>query len=323
MKLEDIGFYTLSDERALTSTSTSRLQRCEVVLSSRCNFNCPYCRRVGGDDLPLEDAVELLRLWGQDNLRAVRFSGGEPMLYKGLDKLVAYAKVLEMEWIAVSTNGSVSWDRYQHLIDLGVNDFSISLDACCAEDGDKMSGGIKGAWDKVVENIKKCSEQVYTTVGVVLTQDNIGTVNDIIKFAASLGVHDIRIIPAAQDDDKLHDVQVDEELLARFPILRYRINNIKEGKTVRGISQYDSHRCGLVLDDMAVCGNKHYPCIIFMREGGKPIGNVGPNMRQERLDWYKTHDTHTDPICKHQCLDVCQHFNNTHMYGMACKNHHK
>ncbi len=310
MKLEDIGFYTLSDERAETHGAYNRLQRCEVVLSSRCNFKCPYCRRVGGDDLPFEDAVNLVSLWGKDGLRAIRFSGGEPMLYRGLDKLVCLSRKLGMEWIAVSSNGSISWDRYQRLIDLGVNDFSISLDACCAEDGDKMSGGVKGAWNKVVGNIRKCAEQVYTTVGVVLTNDNILSVNKIISFAASLGVADIRIIPAAQEDDRLHEVEVDSSLLERFPILRYRINNLKAGKKVRGLEASDSRRCGLVLDDMAVNNNLHYPCIIYMREGGNPIGAVGENMRQERERWSFEHDTHLDPICSKNCLDVCVDFNN-------------
>ena len=68
-------------------------------------------------------------------------------------------------------------------------------------------------------------------------------------------------------------------------------------------------RCGLVLDDMAVMGNKHYPCIIYMRESGNPIGTIGPNMRNERLNWYKTHDCTLDPICSKNCLDVCVHYN--------------
>jgi hypothetical protein len=32
---------------------------------------------------------------------------------------------------------------------------------------------------------------------------------------------------------------------------------------------------------MAVNHGKHYPCIIYMREMGKPIGDVGPNMRAD------------------------------------------
>jgi len=71
------------------------------------------------------------------------------------------------------------------------------LDACCAEDGDKMSGGVKGSWEKVIENIRLISEKTYVTVGVVLNEMNIDSTIDTIKFANSLGVSDIRIISAS------------------------------------------------------------------------------------------------------------------------------
>ena len=307
MRLQDIGFYTLSDERA---EHPSNLQRCELVLSSRCNFKCLYCRNVGGNDLPLSDAMDLVNRWGDLGLGAIRFSGGEPMLYRGLEKLVCLARHRGMEWIAISSNGSLGWQRYQRMIDAGCNDFSISLDACCAADADKISGGIVGAWPKVVENIRKCAEQVYTTVGVVLTSDNISKTEEIIRFADTLGVHDIRIIPAAQDSNRLCNITVDESLLRKYPILRYRINNLRLSKPVRGLSDTDTHRCGLVLDDMACNEGKHYPCIIYMREGGKPIGDVGDDMMSTRRQWHDTHDTHLDQICKNNCLDVCADFNN-------------
>ena len=44
MRLEEIGFYTLSDERAKNVSSTSRMQRTEMLVTGRCNFSCPYCR---------------------------------------------------------------------------------------------------------------------------------------------------------------------------------------------------------------------------------------------------------------------------------------
>lgn len=317
MKLEDIGFYTLSDFRAQHASATSDLKRCEVVLTSRCNFNCPYCRHVGGDDLALEHAKTVVMLWAADNLSAIRFSGGEPTLYPGLGELVDLSASLGIGRIAISSNGSIAWRRYQELINRGVNDFSISLDACCAEVGDKMAGGIKGAWAKVVANIERISAATYTTVGVVLTEDNIKTVNDIIRFAAGLGVADIRIIPAAQDGDRLRGVEVDQDLLDKFPILNYRIKNLQAGRPVRGVSKTDTPKCGLVLDDMAVCGDEHYPCIIYMREGGAPIGKVGPHMRSEREAWHATHNSRLDPICSRNCLDVCVDYNNKHA-NFAC-----
>lgn len=310
MKLEEIGFYTLSDLRAFSADETTPLTRCELILTSRCNFSCPYCRHVGGSDLPLESALRTLKYWKDEGLENIRFSGGEPTLYKDLELLVKKARSF-CNRVAISTNGSADFDLYKKLLKAGVNDFSISLDACCSAENDKMTG-INGVFDKVSDNIKMLSELTYVTVGVVLTQENLDTLEDIIQYADWLGVSDIRIIPAAQEGSRLREVVVSSELLKKYPILAYRIKNIQAGKSVRGLSENDTGHCGLVLDDMAVMGNKHYPCIIYMRESGKEIGQVGPNMRQERLEWYKNHDCHCDQICKRNCLDVCVDYNNTH-----------
>lgn len=310
MRLENIGFYTLNDNRAATADHTSRLSRCELVLTARCNFRCPYCRSVGGEDLPYTDAVDLVKRWAADGLRNIRFSGGEPTLYTGLPALCALAKSLGAEHVAVSTNGSAATETYARLIACGVNDFSVSLDACCAEDGDLMAGGIKGAFNTITSNIRWLAARAYVTVGVVLTEANMDTLNDIIRFADGLGVSDIRIIPAAQNGDRFYEVSVDDDMLIKYPILNYRVGNIREGRPVRGLGKGDARRCGLVLDDMAVNQGRHYPCIIYMREGGKAIGKVGDNMRIERKAWYEEHDTHVDSICSKNCLDVCVDYNN-------------
>jgi len=264
------------------------------------------------------EAKDIIRLWAKDKLEAVRFSGGEPTLWPYLAKLCRFAQLSGITYIAVSTNGSAKLELYKHLILNGVNDFSISLDACCAEDGDKMAGGVKGAWDTTVANIKALAKMTYVTVGVVLTEQNAPKINDIVVFADSLGVSDIRIIPAAQVSNTLSNLDIDPELLAKYPILLYRFRNLCLGRNVRGIGTYDSYRCGLALDDMAVNKGLHFPCIIYLREGGKPIGKVGPEMRAERKRWFEQHDTHMDPICSKNCLDVCVDYNNKFMELNPC-----
>lgn len=310
--LKTIGFYTLSDARAKQASATSPLWRAELILTGRCNFKCAYCRQVGGDDLPMEQAIKTVRLWGEQGLKNVRFSGGEPTMYKGLPELVTLAKSVGVERIALSTNGASSLAKYEDLLDRGVTDFSISLDACCAEDGDKMAGGRKGAFKRVVNTIRFLSSKTYVTVGVVLTSDNKEQAEEIIRFAGELGVSDIRVIPAAQEGKALPKLDVDAATLKKYPILHYRMKNISNGVNVRGIKTGMTKKCGLVLDDMAVMGNKHYPCIIYLREGGEAIGTVSEGMRKEREEWYRTHDTHNDPICSGNCLDVCQNYNETH-----------
>lgn len=314
-KLENIGYYTLSNQRALTASANSTLQRCELILTDRCSFKCPYCRGLPkwSGDISFCSALKVLNYWINDGLKNVRFSGGEPTLYNGLEELVKFCKKHNVGRIAISTNGASSLDKYKRLIDCGVNDFSISLDACCSSVGSKMAG-VKGAWEKVIRNIEELSKLTYVSVGMVFTEDNVNDCINHVKFADSLGISDIRVIPSAQYNialTKLKNLPI--EIRKKYPILNYRINNILNGIHVRGIESCDTNRCPLVLDDMAVAKNKHFPCIIYLREGGRPIGNVGPNMREQRYKWFLGHDTHRDKICKNNCLEVCQHYNNFFM----------
>ena len=104
--------------------------------------------------------------------------------------------------------------------------------------------------------------------------------------------------------------KVEQDVLDSHPILKYRINQIINDVDVRGIRDTDSHRCGLMLDDSIIAGDQVFQCVIHMREGGKPVCKVGPDMRQKRYEFLKDFDTHTDPICKRSCLDVCRDYNN-------------
>jgi organic radical activating enzyme len=108
--LAEIGFYTLSDERALNTNDTSPMYRCEMILTDRCNFSCPYCRGLRQEfrgDLNYDVAMNTLGFWAQDRLKNVRFSGGEPLVYPYLLELVQYCARKHVEHIAVSSNGSL------------------------------------------------------------------------------------------------------------------------------------------------------------------------------------------------------------------------
>lgn len=312
--LEEIGFYTLSDARAAQAGEHSPLWRCELLITDACNFRCPYCRGCRDEyrgTLTLENGLDTLALWMADGLRNVRFSGGEPTLHLHLADFVAFCRVGDVERIAISTNGSRPRAVYESLLREGVNDFSISLDACCASTGDAMAGGVPGAWDATVETLRFLAPRVYVTVGVVLTDSNAREMAQTVRLAHDLGVADIRIIPAAQcGGSLLGATSLPDALLAAHPILRYRVANLRADRALRGISASDHNKCPLALDDMAVLGGYHFPCIIYLREGGAPIGRVGPGMRKERARWSREHDTHADPICRGNCLDVCVAYNN-------------
>ena len=154
--LNNIGFYTMQEERAKNASITSCMKRCEMIIIEACNFKCPYCRglanEIYGDRkkkmLSLEEIKQNIDYWCENEpLENIRFSGGEPTLHPNIREIVAYAKESGISRIAISTNGSNKTELYKELVELGVNDFSISLDGCCAETIEEMSGGIKGSFD--------------------------------------------------------------------------------------------------------------------------------------------------------------------------------
>lgn len=334
--MESIGFYTLEDHRAANSSTESPLWRCELILTDVCNFTCPYCRGMEPENkghLTWEEAKFVVDMWASHGLKNIRFSGGEPTLWKGkttddqgntinkgLIDIVAHAKASGIERIAISTNGSVASNYYLKLVEAGVNDFSVSLDACCAEVGDEMAGGVKGAWQKVVENIKMLSKLTYVTVGVVFTESNVTDFKEVVRYASEeLGVADIRILSSAQWNEVFRDIRIDPDIQEKHPILNYRMQNYNSGRHVRGLQEHDHTACPMMLDDMAILKGKHYPCIIYMREQGQAVGEIDytlspkeavEKIRLERLEWVKANHTHSNPICKKNCLDVCIDYNN-------------
>jgi len=146
MKLEEIGFYTLTDERAMHAGEKSLIWRGEIIVTGRCNFNCIYCRRLSPKGIDQNLALEVIEQWLKDGLKNIRFSGGEPTLYKPLSMLVQKCKESGVERIGISSNGSAPFHLYEQLIQEGVNDIAISLDSCYPVLADTIAR-VKNQWE--------------------------------------------------------------------------------------------------------------------------------------------------------------------------------
>jgi cyclic pyranopterin phosphate synthase len=108
-----------------------------ISLTDRCNLRCTYCMPAEGLDwMPraeqLTDA-ELGRLIGiavRDlGVRELRFTGGEPLLRRGLEDVIAAAAALAPRPdISLTTNGVGLARRAEALAAAGVNRLNVSLD---------------------------------------------------------------------------------------------------------------------------------------------------------------------------------------------------
>ncbi|SPF69411.1 cyclic pyranopterin phosphate synthase [Propionibacterium ruminifibrarum] len=117
-----------------------------VSLTDRCTLRCSYCMPPEGLDwLPTEQTLtdaEVSRLCriGVERLgiRTIRFTGGEPLLRRGLESIVAEAASLRTDQgvtpeLALTTNGLGLARRAQALADAGLTRVNVSLDTPDAE----------------------------------------------------------------------------------------------------------------------------------------------------------------------------------------------
>ena len=116
-----------------------------ISVTDRCNFRCVYCmpKEVFGKDfafmerdelLSFEEMTRLARISVAHGVEKIRLTGGEPLLRKGIEELVAMLAELRTPAgrpidIAMTTNGSVLALKAQALKDAGLERVTVSLDS--------------------------------------------------------------------------------------------------------------------------------------------------------------------------------------------------
>ncbi len=113
-----------------------------VSLTDRCNLRCSYCMPATGLDwlpgeavLNFDELIRLLRLAvTRLGITSIRFTGGEPLLYRRLEDVIAVTGRLQPRpEIALTTNGVGLAQRAGGLADAGLDRVNVSLDTVNAE----------------------------------------------------------------------------------------------------------------------------------------------------------------------------------------------
>ncbi len=124
----------------LLDTRARALRDLRISVTDRCNFRCVYCmpKEVYGRDyaflprrelLTFEEIERIARAFVRNGVRKLRITGGEPLVRRDLERLVAQLRALGDIDLTLTTNGSLLPQKAQPLADAGLDRVTVSLDS--------------------------------------------------------------------------------------------------------------------------------------------------------------------------------------------------
>lgn len=120
-----------------------------ISVTDRCNLRCEYCMPADGikllkheDILRFEEIFEVVQEAVKVGITKVRFTGGEPLVRRGIISLIReVGKIPQLKDLSITTNG-ILLDKYAHeLYEAGIKRINISLDTVNAEKYSKITFG--------------------------------------------------------------------------------------------------------------------------------------------------------------------------------------
>jgi cyclic pyranopterin phosphate synthase len=124
----------------LLDTRARAVRDLRISVTDRCNFRCVYCmpKEVYGRDyaflprrqlLTFEEIERIARAFVRNGVRKLRITGGEPLVRRDLERLVAQLRALGDVDLTLTTNGSLLPQKAQALADAGLDRVTVSLDS--------------------------------------------------------------------------------------------------------------------------------------------------------------------------------------------------
>ena len=204
-----------------------------LEVTNRCNLRCETCPRTFEVlEPPADMSWDLFtRIVGQSNnvKRVVLHGVGEPMLVAELPRMIRHLKARGI-YVVFNTNGTLMREkRVRELIDSGLDELRVSLDAADAKSYAVVRG--RPFFDRIVRDVRRMRD-VQDELGVAhprislwLTglKETICQLPDFVRLAAAMRVRDVHLqrlvfneegFGLARRDSSLFEQTEAEELIA-------------------------------------------------------------------------------------------------------------
>jgi len=189
----------LAEVGRVTDTLGRSLRDLRISVTDRCNFRCNYCmpKEVFGKEhaylphsalLTFEEITRLARVFLAHGVRKIRLTGGEPLLRKNLEELVAQLAALRTvdgraPELTLTTNGSLLARKAQVLKDAGLSRVTVSLD---------------GLDDAVFRRMNDVDFPVADVLAGIEAAQTAGLAGTKVNMVVKRGTNEHEILPMAQ-----------------------------------------------------------------------------------------------------------------------------
>lgn len=167
----------------------------QFYVTSRCNLTCEQCNIIYANsdvrECTIDEIQRIADNFAKMGVAIVLLTGGEPFARKDLPDII---RAFESRGIHVrmQTNGFASEEQICRCIEAGGKDISISLDSLWPDRQDKINGAFNKSWDQALKAMALFmrhlpNEGSFASLGCVLQPQNIGDIEDVVRFGTEIG----------------------------------------------------------------------------------------------------------------------------------------
>ena len=168
-------------------------------LSYRCPLRCPYCSNpvdIGADryrhELETEHWTRAFAQARRLGVLQLALTGGEPMLRRDLDELVAAGRAARLYSTLVTAGTLLTRERAEQLKEAGLDHVQVSIQSPDPQENDRIAGN--RSFEKKIAAARAARELGFPlTINCVLHRQNLDRIEEILALTEELGAQRLEL----------------------------------------------------------------------------------------------------------------------------------
>ncbi|MCS7102319.1 MAG: radical SAM protein [Candidatus Korarchaeum sp.] len=267
-----------------------------LEISTNCNYDCLHCfRRAAREfkrcDMSLSVFQRVLEDAEKVGVRRVVLSGwGEPTSHSAFMELLRDLKRRGFQ-VALNTNGSKLSEQAEELVELGIDEIYLSLEALDVQlyelmrRGGNLSNLVLGLRRIFEAKLRKHSVKPEVTAIFTLTRLNLKEVAGVLRFAREMRFSEVRFSNYIDFDSEL-DCLSDDSCVSKLrdEMSKISLEVLETGVKVAqpNLKPSSSRSCPFVSNRALFvrCDGKVAPCIYYARSWGTKVLGISRKIKE-------------------------------------------